>query len=125
MDSVCSIRCFHPESIDRAQKIMPGPEQTKRIALLFATLGDPNRLGILLALRSGELCVCDLSSIMEMTVSAVSHQLRILRHQGLVVPRKQGRMVMYSLADQHVHKLLAQALEHGTICAPNISREES
>lgn len=125
MDAVCSTKCFHPESINRARENMPGPEQVKRIASLFATLGDATRLGLLLALRSGELCVCDLSSIMGMTISAISHQLRILRHQGLVTPRKQGRMVMYSLADNHVRRLLDQALEHGTICAPNIVREES
>ncbi|GAU08255.1 ArsR/SmtB family transcription factor [Desulfoplanes formicivorans] len=123
MDTVCQARCFHPASIARAQQNMPTPEQTRRIASLFATLGDPTRLGILLALRHGELCVCDLSSVMGMTVSAVSHQLRILRHQGLVASKKQGRMVMYRLDDEHVQSLLVQALEHGTHCSPTLSPE--
>ncbi len=125
MASVCSTPCFHPEVIERAKSIMPAPEHIQRIAGLFAALGEPNRLGLLLALQAGELCVCDLSSVMDMSVSAVSHQLRILRHQGLVTSRKQGRMVMYSLADEHVSRLLVQALEHGLVCIPTMTGASS
>ena len=124
MDTLCTTKCFHPGAIAKSQAIMPAPDQVKRVASLFATLGDPTRLGLLLALRSGELCVCDLSSVLAMTMSAISHQLRILRQQGLVTSRKDGRMVIYRLADDHVRRLLTQALEHGTICAPMLSREE-
>ena len=119
----CHNKCFHPEAISQARESMPEPDQIKRVASLFATLGDPTRLSLLLALQSSELCVCDLSSVLSMTMSAISHQLRILRQQGLVSSRKEGRMVIYRLADGHVHRLLVQALEHGTICAPTLSRE--
>ncbi len=124
MDTICTTKCFHPEAISTAQACMPESDQIKRVASLFATLGDPTRLGLLLALRSGELCVCDLSSVLDMTMSAISHQLRVLRQQGLVSSRKEGRMVIYRLADAHVQRLLTQAVEHGTICAPMLSREE-
>jgi ArsR family transcriptional regulator len=124
METTCSTKCFHPENISKAHQCMPDPDQVRRVASLFATLGDPTRLGLLLALQSGELCVCDLSSVLGMTMSAISHQLRILRHQGLIASRKEGRMVIYRLADNHVLRLLTLAVEHGTICAPILSREE-
>ncbi len=113
--TTCSGRCFHPESIEKARTLLPDFEHIKRLASLFSTLGDPTRLGILLALRSGELCVCDLSTIMSMSSSAISHQLRILRHLELVKSNKQGRMVMYRLADDHDHiaRLLEWTLEYG------------
>ncbi len=121
--TTCSSRCFHPEAIEKAKTIMPDFQQIKRIASLFATLGDPTRLGLLLALRSGELCVCDLSSVMNMSSSAVSHQLRILRHLELVRSQRLGRMIMYRLADEHVSKLLGRALKHGKVFGPFIARE--
>ncbi|MFA6811405.1 MAG: metalloregulator ArsR/SmtB family transcription factor [Desulfoplanes sp.] len=124
MSPTSNTKCFHPEAISKAHACMPDSDQIKRVASLFATLGDPTRLGLLLALQKGELCVCDLSSILTMTMSAISHQLRILRHQGLITSRKEGRMVMYQLADDHVQRLLALAVEHGTICAPKLSRGE-
>jgi ArsR family transcriptional regulator len=91
---------------------MPDATTLHQVADIFATLGDPTRARIVFALSQSELCVCDLAVLLNMTLSAVSHQLRILRHMGLVKFRKMGRMAYYSLDDEHASELLAQALEH-------------
>jgi ArsR family transcriptional regulator len=84
------------------------------MAETFRALGDPTRVRILHALSGRELCVCDLAALLDMTSSAVSHQLRLLRHLRLVRPRKAGRMVYYSLDDDHVVDLFQRCLEHVT-----------
>jgi DNA-binding transcriptional ArsR family regulator len=78
----------------------------------FKVLGDPTRIKILHALKEKELCVCDLSEILDMSPSAVSHQLRVLRNNKLVKFRKEGRSVYYSLDDEHVICLFRQGLSH-------------
>lgn len=87
-------------------------DMAQRMAEVFALLGDPNRLRILSALVGKELCVCDLAEAVEMSESAVSHQLRALRGQRLVAYRKQGRHVYYRLKDSHILVLYQQVLEH-------------
>lgn len=82
------------------------------LAELFKTMGDPTRIKILYALKERELCVCDLSELLDMSSSAISHQLRILRNNKLVKYRKEGRSVYYSLDDNHVMCLFGQGLEH-------------
>jgi len=82
------------------------------LAETFSALSDPARAKILYALAQEELCVCDLAEIVGVTESAVSHHLRILRALGLVQYRRDGRVVYYSLADDHVQTFLAQGLEH-------------
>lgn len=82
------------------------------LAEIFKTIGDPTRIKILYALKERELCVCDLSELLEMSSSAISHQLRILRNNKLVKFRKEGRSVYYSLDDDHVLLLFCQGLEH-------------
>lgn len=82
------------------------------LAEIFKTMGDPTRIKILYALRERELCVCDLSELLEMSSSAISHQLRVLRNNKLVKFRKEGRSVYYSLDDDHVLTLFCQGLEH-------------
>lgn len=84
------------------------------LAELFKTIGDSTRIKILYALKERELCVCDLSELLEMTSSAISHQLRVLRTQKLVKFRKEGRSVYYSLDDEHVLSLFGQGLLHVT-----------
>lgn len=96
----------------RVSKHMPTAEQVMQAAELFAALGDPTRVRIIAALTLSELCVLDLSALLEMTVSAVSHQLRLLRHLGLVKFRKQGKLAFYSLGDEHVVAILTQVLRH-------------
>ena len=84
-----------------------------QLAELFAILADPTRLRILRALSTSELCVCEIGEVLnELTQSAVSHQLRLLRAARLVKTRREGRRIFYSLDDHHVETLLAQALDH-------------
>ncbi len=90
------------------------PERTvERLSRLFSAFADPTRLRILHALNViDELCVCDLAALSDLSVSAVSHQLRLLRDRELVHARRDGRMVYYSLADEHVSQLMAIGAEH-------------
>ena len=78
----------------------------------FKAMGDPTRLKILWALELGEMCVCDLAALLEITESAISHQLRILRHLDLVTNRREGTILYYRLNDHHVSQLINLALEH-------------
>ena len=78
----------------------------------FKVLGDPTRLKILYILSKEELCVCEIFTVLGMTQSAVSHQLRILRNMRLVKYRKSGRSVFYSLDDEHINNLFREGLEH-------------
>ena len=82
------------------------------LADTFRVLGDPTRVRILDALSGGELCVCDIASLVGISESAVSHQLRLLRGMRLVRPRRSGRLVYYAVDDQHILELLKQALTH-------------
>ncbi|MBG0777982.1 MAG: helix-turn-helix transcriptional regulator [Desulfovibrionaceae bacterium] len=81
-------------------------------AALFKVLGDATRMRILLALAREELCVCDLSELLAMTQSAISHQLRVLRAARIVRSRRDGKMVFYALDDAHIERLVAAALDH-------------
>lgn len=82
------------------------------LAHLFKALSDPTRLKIIHALHHSELCVCDISAVLQMSQSAVSHQLRYLRDLRLVKRRKEGKMMIYTLEDEHIHTLFTQGLEH-------------
>ena len=88
------------------------PYAVEALADTFRVLGDPTRVRILDALSAGELCVCDIASLVGISESAVSHQLRLLRGMRLVRPRRAGRLVYYSVDDQHILELLRQALTH-------------
>jgi len=82
------------------------------LAETFKLLGDPTRLNIILALKEAELCVCDLATLLGVTRSAISHQLRLLKNLRLVKYRRQGKIAYYSLLDSHIYDLLEVALEH-------------
>ena len=82
------------------------------VAELFRLFGDPTRVGIMTVLYEKERCVCELSELLGMTVSATSHQLRLLKQSGLVSYRREGKHLYYSLADSHVSTILAQGFEH-------------
>jgi DNA-binding transcriptional ArsR family regulator len=89
------------------------PQEATRLAELFRLLGDPTRARLLYALlEAGELCVCDLADVVEVTDTAVSHALRLLRTAGIVASRRAGRMIYYRLADGHVRMLLDLSREH-------------
>ena len=88
------------------------PEAVEGLAETFSALGDPTRVRILDVLSHGELCVCDLAAVLGLSQSAVSHQLRLLRNIRLVRPRRDGRIVFYSLDDQHIMAIFKQTLQH-------------
>ena len=120
---VCDVESVNQALVRRAQKQMPAPATLAQVVEIFSTLGDPTRAKIVCALSKTELCVCDLAALLGMTISAVSHQLRILRHTGLVKYRKTGRLAYYSLDDAHASELLAQALEHARHAHPAGSKK--
>jgi ArsR family transcriptional regulator, lead/cadmium/zinc/bismuth-responsive transcriptional repressor len=88
------------------------PASVVRLTDTFKVLGDPTRVRILDALSKAELCVSDIAGLLGLTESAVSHQLRVLRHVRLVRARREGRQVFYALDDQHIISLFAQGLSH-------------
>ncbi len=91
---------------------MPAESELYDLADLFKVFGDSTRIKILYALYENEMCVYDIASILNMTQSAISHQLRILKQNRLVKFRKEGKNVLYTLADQHVFTILSQGIEH-------------
>lgn len=98
--------------VQAARGGLPDAAHTLRLADLFATLGDPTRLRIVAALQAQELCVGDLAATLGLSISATSHQLRVLRNQGLARARKEGRLVYYALDDEHVRSLYQEGLDH-------------
>ena len=91
---------------------MPEGEELQNLAEFFRVFGDSTRIRILYALSQSELCVCDIASLLGMGQSAISHQLRILKQMRLVKFRREGKSVLYSLADGHIQTILAQGMEH-------------
>jgi DNA-binding transcriptional ArsR family regulator len=111
--NLCTINEIDPEKVAFVQKRALPEETVERLSRLFSALSDPTRLKILNALTvTEELCVCDLAALAELSVSAVSHQLRLLRDRDLVRARRDGRMVYYSLVDDHIGTLMGTGIEH-------------
>lgn len=108
----CQIKHSTTNKIESIQNQVLDTEKAQRMAEFFGLLGDPNRLRILSVLTEQELCVCDLAAILEMSESAVSHQLRTLRNMRLVKYQKRGRNVFYRLLDRHVLDLYRSVAEH-------------
>lgn len=108
----CEFMHAHPDAIERIKANMPDDDTLIDVAELFKVFGDSTRIKILSALSGGELCVCDISTAVGMTSSAVSHQLKILKNAELVKFRREGKTVFYSLADGHVNTILNQGFEH-------------
>lgn len=108
----CIEEVKHPEQISKAKQALPDDEVLLDTSELFKIMGDPSRMRIIIALMAAELCVCDLAELTEISQSAVSHQLRILRQARLVRYRREGKNAYYSLEDTHVSSLVQLALEH-------------
>lgn len=108
----CAYHHEHPMLVEDVHLAMPQEEEMLHVSELFKVLGDGTRMRILFVLLASEMCVCDLSEALQMSVSAVSHQLRILRQAHLVRYRRVGKTVFYALADDHVKTLLSQGLDH-------------
>lgn len=109
---VCDCDAIHEDILARVREGMASREAFERLAMLFKMFDDPTRVKILWALKCHEMCVCDLAVLLNMTKSAISHQLKTLRMANLVRYRKEGKVVYYSLADAHVLKILAKGFEH-------------
>lgn len=109
---LCDSLAVNPQVISAMRAGMPVDGAVSRVGELFKVLGDGTRLRILFALLDSEPCVCDLTRLLDMTTSAVSHQLRVLRQAHLIGFRREGKQVFYSLLDDHVRTLLQQGLEH-------------
>lgn len=108
----CGCLFVHEDAVDEVLGGMPDDETLYDLAELFKVFGDSTRIKILYALFEAELCVCDISKLLGLTQSAVSHQLRVLKGSRLVKFRRDGKTVFYSLADDHVRKIIAQGMEH-------------
>lgn len=104
--------CDGPHQAAARQSSLMSTRTVEALADTFRVLGDPTRVRILDALSGGELCVCDIASLVGISESAASHQLRLLRGLRLVRPRRAGRLVYYAVDDHHILELLAQALTH-------------
>lgn len=103
---------IHPETVKKVYPLMPAEEISMELADLFKLFSDSTRLRILLALSKSEMCVYDLAALLQISQSAISHQLRLLRQAKLIKPRREGKVVFYSLEDSHVDTILTIALEH-------------
>ncbi len=111
-EETCGIRVVHVNRVNRARDEIIGDNELDRLAQTYKILGDPTRLKIVMALGGGEMCVCDLAAFLDITESAVSHQLRRLRDMSLINNRREGQMLFYSLDDDHVEDLLSVGLKH-------------
>ncbi|HSP47456.1 MAG TPA: metalloregulator ArsR/SmtB family transcription factor [Clostridiaceae bacterium] len=111
-EELCEVTIIHQDDVDEAIKGLPKDSLIERTADFFKVFGDPTRVKILSALRGRELCVCDLACILGVSSSAVSHQLKGLRDVRLVRNRRDGKIMYYSLNDDHIEAILDMGLNH-------------
>ena len=111
-EGICENTVIHEDTVKNVKEKMPEDGLIYDIAELFKVFGDSTRIRILFVLFEAEVCVCDLAKVLNMTQSAISHQLRILKQNKLVNSRREGKSVFYSLADGHVRTIIAQGREH-------------
>jgi len=109
---VCEVTYIDKRKVKKVEKGLPLQDTIYNTADILKTLGDPTRLKLVMALAKEELCVCDLSALTGVTISGISHQLRLLRSNRLVKFRREGKMVYYSLDDEHVENIVGEALQH-------------
>ena len=109
---LCDCRLIHRQAVEEAIASSLDPDEIGALAQIFKVLADVTRLKILWALEKREMCVCDLAATLGLTESAVSHQLRLLRNLQLVTNRRDGVVLYYRLADNHVSQLIRITLEH-------------
>lgn len=108
----CEDKCIHENLLDIVNEKMPDETELYDLSELFKVFGDSTRIRILFVLFEAEVCVCDLAEALNMTQSAISHQLKILKQNKLVKSRREGKSVFYSLADDHVRTIISMGLEH-------------
>lgn len=108
----CDFIHVHEDAVKEVQSNLPAEEDLIDLAGFFKVFGDVTRIKILCVLIQSEMCVCDLAQTLNMTQSAISHQLRMLKQMKLVTNRREGKTVFYSLADSHIKTIVNQGMEH-------------
>lgn len=108
----CNSTIIHKDIVDKVRKSLPNEEVLYDLADLFKAFSDSTRIKILHALFKEELCVCDLAALLDMTQSAISHQLRVLKNNRLVKFRRDGKVIYYSLADDHIKHIFNEGFKH-------------
>lgn len=111
-DEKCEVTLIHEDNVKKAVNELPDDELIADLSDMFKIFGDQTRVKILMALESGELCVCDIAAVMDMSQSAISHQLRVLKQSNIVKTRRQGKVVYYSISDDHVKEIFDIAIVH-------------
>ena len=108
----CDCDVIHEEVVNRVKQKMPNEDSLHDLSDFFKVLGDSTRVKIIWALDENEMCVCDIAVLLNMTKSAISHQLKTLRQANLVKFRREGKVVYYSLKDEHVKDIFEKGMEH-------------
>lgn len=108
----CEFMYVHEDIVQKVQKSMPDEDELYDLAELYKVFADSTRIKILYVLFESEMCVCDIAQLLEMSQSAISHQLRVLKQSKLVKFRRDGKTIFYSLADEHVRTIMDQGIEH-------------
>ena len=108
----CDYMHVHRELVEQVNAHMPNEDLLIDLAELYRVFGDSTRIRILYALFESEMCVCDIAQVLGMSISAISHQLRVLKQARLVKYRREGKTVFYALSDDHVRSIINQGLEH-------------
>ena len=108
----CDFIHAHEEIVERVRQELPDEDTLYDLSELFRIFGDSTRIRILYVLFEAEMCVCDIAALLGMTQSAISHQLRALKNARLVKARREGKVVFYSLSDDHVKTIIDQGIEH-------------
>lgn len=109
---ICNCSIIHENIVNKVKESMPADETLYDLAELFKVFGDTTRIKIICALFQSEMCVCDLATLLGMSQSAVSHQLKVLKHTRLVKFRREGKVVYYSLDDDHIKKIFDYGFAH-------------
>lgn len=112
VDIACGVRVIHEKTVDSVRREMPERRLSGELAGFFRLFGDPTRISVLWALSRAEMCVCDLCALLDMKQSAVSHQLKILKQSRIVKNRRHGKVVYYSLDDEHIEQVLELGMRH-------------
>lgn len=111
-EHICGTHGVHKDIVEKVSKVMPDEEALYDAAELLKVFGDSTRIRIIFVLCQSEMCVCDIARLLNMTQSAISHQLRVLKQARLVSSRREGKTIFYSLCDDHVKTIFYHAMEH-------------
>lgn len=109
---ICEVKTVNKTKVSAVKKAMLSEDEVNSLAETFSVMSDPTRTKIIYALSKEELCVCDIARVLGISISAISHQLRILRNMRLVKFRREAKMVYYSLDDRHINRLFNEGLKH-------------